>query len=61
MDPGKVPEEDLFRHVEYDDGSQEVFLQNLWRDLYGDGPAGPAGTFPAGGPHARTGSRLGLP
>ena len=37
-DPGRLPGDELFRHVEYDDGSDEVFLRRLWRDLYGDEP-----------------------
>jgi hypothetical protein len=37
-DPGRLPGDELFRHVEYDDGSDEAFLRRLWRDLYDDEP-----------------------
>jgi hypothetical protein len=37
-DPSRLPGDELFRHVEYDDGSDVAFLQRLWRDLYGDEP-----------------------
>ena len=36
--PGQLPDDELFRHVQYDDGSDEKFLRRLWRDLYGDEP-----------------------
>ena len=36
--PGQLPGDELFRHVQYDDGSDEKFLRRLWRDLYGDEP-----------------------
>ena len=38
-DPGQLPGDELSRAVEYDDGSDEAFLQRLWHDLYGDRPA----------------------
>ncbi len=37
-DPGRLPGDELFKAVDYGDGSDEEFLQRLWRDLYGDGP-----------------------
>jgi hypothetical protein len=39
-DPGRVPGDELSRHVEYKDGSPGAFLRRLWRDLYGDEPPG---------------------
>lgn len=36
--PGLLPGDELFSHVQYDDGSDEKFLHRLWRDLYGDEP-----------------------
>ena len=41
-DPGTLPDEELSEAVEYDDGSDERFLRRVWRDLYGDEPAGGA-------------------
>jgi hypothetical protein len=38
-DPGRLPDNELSKAVEYDDGSSEAFLRRLWRDLYGDEPA----------------------
>jgi hypothetical protein len=35
-DPGQLPGDELFRAVDYDDGSDEAFLRRLWHDLYGD-------------------------
>lgn len=35
-DAGRLPGDELLRHVEYDDGSDEAFLRRLWLDLYGD-------------------------
>jgi hypothetical protein len=37
-DPNQVPAEELWQHVEYEDGSPDAFLRRLWRDLYGDEP-----------------------
>ncbi len=37
-DPGQLPEGELDSAVEYNDESDEQFLQRLWRDLYGDEP-----------------------
>ena len=34
------PGDELAAAVEYDDGSDEKFLQRLWHDLYGDEPIG---------------------
>lgn len=41
--PDQVPRDELSSHVQYDDGSPEAFLRRLWRDLYGDEPAGEPG------------------
>ena len=46
-DPGQLPGDELFGHVCYDDGSDEKFLQRLWRDLYGDKPVATTGQAPA--------------
>jgi hypothetical protein len=35
-DPGQLPDDELFKAVDYGDGSDEKFLRRLWRDLYGD-------------------------
>jgi hypothetical protein len=35
-DPSQLPAGELFASVKYDEGSDEVFLSRLWRDLYGD-------------------------
>lgn len=37
-DPSQLPDDELSKHVEYDDGSTDAFLRRLWRDLYGDEP-----------------------
>jgi hypothetical protein len=37
-DPEQLPDNELFKAVQYDDGSNEAFLRRLWRDLYGDQP-----------------------
>ena len=37
-DPSRLPDNELFKAVQYDDGSNEAFLRRLWRDLYGDQP-----------------------
>ncbi|WP_300607846.1 hypothetical protein, partial [Trebonia sp.] len=36
--PDQLRDDELFSHVQYDDGSDEKFLRRLWRDLYGDEP-----------------------
>jgi hypothetical protein len=41
--PDQVPRDELFNHVQYDDGSTEAFLRRLWRDLYGDEPVAAPG------------------
>ena len=41
-DPGRLPDDELFKAVDYGDGSDERFLRRVWRDLYGDEPV--AGT-----------------
>jgi hypothetical protein len=38
-DPSRLPDNELSKAVQYDDGSSEAFLRRLWRDLYGDEPA----------------------
>ncbi len=38
--PGRLPDNELFRHVAYEDGSDEKFLRRLWQDLYGNEPVG---------------------
>ena len=38
-DPGRLPDNELFKAVQFSDGSNEAFLRRLWRDLYGDEPA----------------------
>lgn len=47
-DPHQLPGDELFKAVDYGDGSDERFLRRLWRDLYGDEPvtgdASPADT-----------------
>jgi hypothetical protein len=35
-DPSRLPAGELFASVKYDEGSDEAFLRQLWRDLYGD-------------------------
>jgi hypothetical protein len=37
-DPSRLPDNELYREVQYDDGSADRFLRRLWRDLYGDEP-----------------------
>jgi hypothetical protein len=37
-DPGQLPDHELFKAVDYGDGSDERFLRRLWRDLYGEEP-----------------------
>jgi len=37
-DPGQLPDDELFKAVDYGDGSDERFLRRVWRDLYGDEP-----------------------
>ena len=34
--PDELPDDELSKHVQYEDGSPEAFLRRLWRDLYGD-------------------------
>ncbi|HLK77608.1 MAG TPA: hypothetical protein VKU77_28665 [Streptosporangiaceae bacterium] len=36
--PGRLPDDELFKAVDYGDGSDERFLRRVWRDLYGDEP-----------------------
>ena len=35
-DPSALPADELFKSVQYDEGSDEAFLRRLWHDLYGD-------------------------
>jgi hypothetical protein len=37
-DPGQLPGDELFKSVQYDNGSSEAFLRWLWHELYGDEP-----------------------
>jgi hypothetical protein len=37
-DPGRLPGDELSRHVQHENGSPEAFLRWLWHDLYGDEP-----------------------
>jgi hypothetical protein len=34
--PRRLPGDELSWAVQYDEGSDEAFLRQLWRDLYGD-------------------------
>ena len=38
-DPSQLPDNELFKAVQFSDGSNEAFLRRLWHDLYGDEPA----------------------
>lgn len=38
VDPGQLPDNELFKAVQFSDGSNEAFLRRLWRDLYDDEP-----------------------
>jgi hypothetical protein len=35
-DPTQLPGDELSDSVQYDEGSDEAFLRQLWHDLYGD-------------------------
>jgi len=35
---GQLPGDELFKSVQYDNGSRETFLRWLWHELYGDEP-----------------------
>lgn len=37
-DPDQLPDDELSKHVRYEDGSPGAFMRRLWRDLYGDEP-----------------------
>jgi hypothetical protein len=37
-DPAQLPDDELFKAVDYGDGSDEKFLHRVWRDLYGGEP-----------------------
>ena len=37
-DPGQLPDNELFKAVQFSDGSNEAFLCRLWHDLYGNKP-----------------------
>ena len=39
-DPARLPGDELSKHVEYVNGSDEAFLCWLWHELYGDEPSG---------------------
>lgn len=45
-DPGQLPGDELCEAVEYDHGSDEVFLRWLWDELYGGQPTGGAAENP---------------
>jgi hypothetical protein len=34
----RLPDDELFKAVDYSDGSDERFLRRVWRDLYGEEP-----------------------
>jgi hypothetical protein len=34
-EPGRLPDNELFKAVDYRDGRDQVFLCRLWHDLYG--------------------------
>jgi hypothetical protein len=36
--PSRLPDDELFKAVDYGDGSDASFLRRLWHDLYGDEP-----------------------
>lgn len=38
LEPERLPGDELYRAVRYDDGSPEKFLRRLWLDLYPDEP-----------------------
>lgn len=38
IEPNGLPDNELYRAVQYDDGSPTKFLERLWRDLYPDEP-----------------------
>ena len=37
-DPSRLPAGELFRNVQYENGSDAAFLRWLWHELYGDEP-----------------------
>ena len=37
-DPGQLPDNELFKAVQFSDGSNAAFLRRLWHDLYGGEP-----------------------
>jgi hypothetical protein len=37
-DPARLPDNELFKAVDFGDGSDQAFLRRLWHDLYGDEP-----------------------
>jgi hypothetical protein len=37
-DPARLPGDELFKSVQYDNGGDEAFLVWLWHELYGDEP-----------------------
>jgi hypothetical protein len=47
LHPSRLPGDELFESVEYDDGSDEAFLRRLWHDLYGDESPDAPGAPPA--------------
>ena len=58
-DPSQLPDDELSESVEYDNGSDEAFLYWLWRQLYGDEPAGTRPRSALGSTRCLTGSQSG--
>ena len=46
--PGQLPRDELFKSVQYDNGSSEAFLRWLWHELYGDEPSTPTSSRGSG-------------
>ncbi|PRY00635.1 hypothetical protein [Allonocardiopsis opalescens] len=38
IDPGQVPDDELFNAACFEDGSDEAFLARVWHDIYPDRP-----------------------
>lgn len=52
QDPARLPDDELSKHVRYEDGSPEAFLRRLWEQLYLEEarpPARPGSGVPAAG------------
>ena len=37
-DPARLPDNELFKAVDFGDGSDQAFLRRLWHDLYSNEP-----------------------